>query len=280
MSGNVGPLSVNRSHPLAVGRRHWWLALPGRTAGGARWLDLMGTLHATPSGGPTWRGPSRPGGRGHLLFDGTDDHAATASAPSHAAFTVGAWVRPDAVNSQWHHFVGHQIDGNNRQFNLTLSSGTYQTPANTLALFVRTNLGDYSTATAAVTAGVWYRVIGTFDGSNIAIYLDGRLASTAGATGTPTTPTTAITIGNLFNSGTPVSGESFAGAMDDVVYASRVWSASEVALDYRLSRMGHPGLLVRGNPALLAAPAGGGGGPAVVVRRSPSHSRSGSRGIA
>jgi hypothetical protein len=52
------------------------------------------------------------------------------------------------------------------------------------------NVGGYKDIYAPITPGVWYDAIGTWDGSTASIYLDGKLVSSAAASGTMTLPTT------------------------------------------------------------------------------------------
>ena len=74
---------VNWGHPLNRGLVFWGLVTPG-TYSGTRFTDLTnpgssgnhGTLSGSSSDGPpAWQGTNRPGGWGHLKFDGgTTEH--------------------------------------------------------------------------------------------------------------------------------------------------------------------------------------------------------------
>ena len=78
------------------------------------------------------------------------------------------------------------------------------------------------TSTTALAVGTWYQVSCTYNGSTLAIYINGT-ATTAVASGTPRTSTEALHIGS--NSGT---GEWFDGAIDEVRIYSRVLSSTEL----------------------------------------------------
>src|SRR5690349_1214055 len=90
---------INQDHPLNHGRVAWWLTLPG-LEGGKYLYDLCGrspgtlTNMTTTSSG--WRGTTRPGGYGHLLFDGSNDVVnMTVPSQTTTGFTATAWFYTD-----------------------------------------------------------------------------------------------------------------------------------------------------------------------------------------
>jgi hypothetical protein len=94
-------------------------------------------------------------------------------------------------------------------------------------------LGDSSAAQVFVSEtqvedGAWHHLAGVYDGSQVRLYLDGVLKSTAALSGAPiNTPGTTLTIGFAPSSGGPPAS-FFDGRIDDV----RVWydvrSADEI----------------------------------------------------
>jgi hypothetical protein len=102
------------------------------------------------------------------------------------------------------------------------------------------------TSAVGVPAGSWHHVAGTFDGTELAVYIDGQLAATTSASGSlsPATGT------NLMVGADPVNPvDKFTGVVDEVRVYNRALSAAEIA-------------------ALHAAsdPADGSADPALVLR--------------
>lgn len=244
----VGPLVVNRGHPLNRGRVAWWLALPGTNYGGARWYDLAGSNHGTLTNGPAWRGTSRPGGWGHLLFDGVNDRVDVADAAPldlTGPLAVAFWMNLTGVTAE-------QV-----VVSKGTSAGYFIEVISSKVGFAAGSLEMFSAATLAPNR--WTHVVCTYNLATMIVYLDGASSnSTANATA-PAANTDLLRIGAYSNNGLCV-----AGAVDDVAIWSRALSAAEVALDYRLSRQGYPGLLVRAGWPAAAAAAG-----ATFVAREP-----------
>jgi hypothetical protein len=78
------------------------------------------------------------------------------------------------------------------------------------------NTSDWST-------GNWYNVIGTYDGSNVKLYLDGVLKDTVALTGTVDNATQSFRIGRYGAS------SDFNGNIDEVAIWNRALSASEIS---------------------------------------------------
>jgi hypothetical protein len=77
---------------------------------------------------------------------------------------------------------------------------------------------------AGVTDGDWHHVVGVYDGGEIALYVDGGLVGSTPTFGaTPSTNTTALTIGSFFG-----VGATFNGEIDQLRLYDEALSASEV----------------------------------------------------
>ena len=62
--------------------------------------EWMERRHAgTLTNGPAWKGASRPGGWGHVLFDGSNDYVTVPHSARLAltVFTIGAGVAPGST---------------------------------------------------------------------------------------------------------------------------------------------------------------------------------------
>lgn len=155
-----------------------------------------------------------------------------------AALTLAAWVRFDLtltnapIIAKWGATPGYLLlvdSTTSNKFNFTIRIGA-------------ANKTVISTSTYNSTG--WHRVVGTYDGATVTLYVDGLSTGTPVSTsGAITNPSDSLVFGNYSASGT--SGTAFAGGMDDIVVANRAWSQSEVTEDYEESRLGYPNLLNR-----------------------------------
>lgn len=73
----------------------------------------------------------------------------------------------------------------------------------------------------ALSAGTWYRLVATYDGSNLRMYLNGALQATTIASSMRTSPTGVILIGNNMN-----------GDIDDVKIYNYALTENEIAADF------------------------------------------------
>ncbi|HWJ08909.1 MAG TPA: LamG-like jellyroll fold domain-containing protein, partial [Nocardioides sp.] len=94
--------------------------------------------------------------------------------------------------------------------------------------------GGYKTARATITPHRWYHVVGTWDGAEIKLYVDGELAATTAATGALTLPAATARAWTLGADSSPNAGAQFyakARLADARIYG-RALGADEVrALD-------------------------------------------------
>jgi hypothetical protein len=174
LTGGAVPLwgAINRSHPLNAGRIGWWLTLPGR-GWGPKVYDLTNQNHGSFAGITSsvtsgWQATPRPGGWGHIAFDGVDDQitlANTASLRLPAStnrFSIALWARPDAGNAvKFVNLVNVGVpEFNNKGYQLRISSDPH--------LFGQfgTNLANLTLLGAAtITYGVWSHFGLTWNGN-------------------------------------------------------------------------------------------------------------------
>jgi Concanavalin A-like lectin/glucanases superfamily len=237
---------VNMGHFLNAGRVSWFLALP-HLYGGPTWSDLMGLNPATLTNMTSvsgWRSTTRPGGFGHLQFDGVDDYCLCTNGPALSitgAISVAAWVRLDNVSNP---SIWAAKDNNVGGRAYTLDMDNFSGPP-VPRFYINGGGGTNEAAgTVPIPQGAWQRYVGMFlPGNSLSIYVNGILAGiTSTAVTTIPTATTPLRIGARAYSG----AESFTpGAIDDVSVWNRALSASEVRADYELSIRGYPGVLNR-----------------------------------
>lgn len=233
------PDPIVRHHPLAHGLMTFWLTVPGLD-GGNKWYDLHGlrngTLTNMSAGGGGWKPSTRPGGYGHVLFDGTDDSVVGPSVQFSGAaepLTLAAWFNSSSIaTSQGIVYTNnagtqrHQIEVASSKFE-ALSRGAGSTAA---------------VCAPTLTSNTWYFGVGVWaNSSSRKAYLNG---------GSQASDTTSQAISGPFGFGAGKSGGStpqpFIGAIDSVMCYSRALSAAEVHALYLESRLGFPELLRRG----------------------------------
>lgn len=251
---------LDTEHPLAQGLVACWMVLPGWD-GGRFWYDLagnnVGTLTNMTTSASGWRGTTRPGGFGHVAFDGTDDYVSIAAAPAIqpvTAITLCQWIKTSGTGSV-------SLEKSNNPG----SDDSYQfyVPST-----VRLTVAGASVSSAtAVTDNRWHHLCGTYNGSTMAIYIDGNQEASASLTGNITYSSQPLWIGQNNPASRQVNG-----SIDDTRIYSRALSAAEVWALYRTPVLGYPEL--RHAHAPLA-----GASSAVTFRRTLHElgTRSGSR---
>lgn len=245
--------SIARGHPLNRGRKHWWLALPN-LSGGRRWFDMVGGAHATLTNMTTsasgWRTPTRRGGFGQLLLDGTDDYLTATGGVTSLPVTVTACFNAATTSS-----VILFNQGSTNGYRVALWGGAIR--------FSLGSVGDYLSA-LTFSANAWYfvAVAVTGAGGTATAYLaplaGGPVLSESAAIGTPAATPATILLGAYDTSPSFVYG----GALDSVSVYNRALPATEVSALLDQERRGYPGVLARpSSRTLIANAAAAGGGP-------------------
>ncbi len=236
------------NHPLNEGRVAWWLTLPVRF-GGPAWWDLVRGSQGTLTGfaaGHGWNTASNPGATGSISFSGSEYVSTTKSSPAGTNnITVACWVNPAVLTrgdlvTAWNNgaTVGDQFD-----LLYGLSSGKPQ-------FYISSGLANISSgaSSVAMSTGTWYRVVGIFRNGTLGVYLNG--INTAFSTPAITLGSGAkIRLGNNINGDGP-----FSGYLNDCAVWNRGLSDVEIALDYKLSRQGYPGVLRRRQRVAYSTP--------------------------
>jgi hypothetical protein len=158
---------------------------------------------------------------GAVNFD-TTDYFTASSTPSlniTDAITISAWIYALDWSSN-RRIVQKGLNDN--QYRLTAEGGILK--------FELLQVTFGSIATALPSTSQWHHVVGTYDGGTIAIYIDGALANSTGATGSMFTSTDDVFIGTKSGS---TAGDFFDGKIDDVRIYNRGLSATEVAALYK-----------------------------------------------
>ena len=180
--------------------------------------DEMKANPGTYVGSPTLGVPGTLSGDPNtaVAFNGSSQYLRAGSSPTMAAITLEVWAK----TSSW--VVNSAMAG---QWAVT-GAMLYVVDANHLGFY----LNDTYTITAvAPSAGAWHHIVGTFNGTQGRLYVDGSLV--AGPT------SAAFSLPNVFSEiGTynNASGAKFGGSLDEVAVYNRALSATEVLNHYAL----------------------------------------------
>ncbi len=190
----VGPATVT---PTLVGQ--WTLDNDVKDSSGSG-------NNGTAKGGPTFVAAGRIGAS--LKLDGTDDYVDCGAATNlniTDQVTLSAWIKPaNFANSSYQTFVGkgdhaynlQHTDGNLIQF--YIYDGTWRN-AN-------------SAAVTSTMNNAWHHVAGTFDGTQLKLYVDGGIVASTLYTGDIDTAAHAVNVGRNSENST----RFFAGEIDEV----------------------------------------------------------------
>ena len=149
---------------------------------GTTWTDLSENARtATLTSGPTFSSANG----GSILFDGTDDIALVGTSTyTFNGGSVEIWTKLTS-NNRNQGFLGVQTGGGPAYINLWMASNNlmrWEVIGNTGQTYLAIN------ATTAFATGIWYHVVGTFDGATNRLYINAvqEASTTTGATNIPT----------------------------------------------------------------------------------------------
>lgn len=175
--------------------------------------------------------------QGGLGFDG---NAAAVQVPDAqslepAAVSVSAWVNSSAAPGSFRYIVAK---GANEC--LAASYGLYTGAGGGLDFYVSSDGGFSWTLSPAAGPGVWngqwHNVVGTYDGSSVRLYVDGRQVGS----GTPDTAPIAYGLPNsdnlMIGDYPACSSTDFSGSIDEVKVFDRALAAPEIGVGYQISR--------------------------------------------
>jgi len=196
----------------------WWKLDEG--SGGTAADSSGHNLHGTIAGNPTW--VDGPAGKA-LKFDGDGDYVDLGNDSSlnmTTQITVAAWIKVDAFDCEWQAIIT-KGDGSWRlQRNGTKSSIEFACTG----AFVPGALVGSLFGNIGVNDGRWHHIAGTYDGSKICLYVDGKLDIASEAAGSIEVNDYDLLIGA--NAEKP--DRNFKGSIDDVRIYSYALSAEEV----------------------------------------------------
>ena len=143
---------------------------------GTTWTDLSNSGNdCTLTNGPSFSS----GNKGSILFDGVDDYVNLPFKESlnNVNTTLGVWIKSSYVTGP-----------NNRHYifdALEHRAAIFVDEPNELNFFVNTSSGVSSVVyiDSRISQNIWLNLVGTYDGSNIKLYLNGELVGTTSHSG-------------------------------------------------------------------------------------------------
>jgi len=145
-----------------------------------------------------------------------------------SAITIEAWIKCDDITAQKCP-VGRD-DLTNRNFFLLAWDD-----AKFYFYFYVSGSAKAVASTTSYTANTWFYVVGTYDGANQKLYINGALEDNDAETGNIDNDDVSLTIGALEDGG----GRHFKGSLDEVRVYNRALSLAEVTKNYNHGKSKH-----------------------------------------
>jgi hypothetical protein len=188
-----------------------------------------------------------------LTFDASDDQVVVPTNETldiQDQITMMAWIQPGAnLTADWRTVMGKSptnVLGQN-----TFSYDFRSDQSGVLRFSV--NLGAWQFVLGpTLTEGTWYHIAGTFDGTELILYVDGEPVGATAASGQIVVTPDPFCVGNIINAAGATQNEYWSGIIDEVRLWDRALSADEVATNMELSReqlVGSNPFALRPNPA-------------------------------
>jgi hypothetical protein len=184
--------------------------------------DFSGSGNVGTTSNTTWSTSGRYGGA--LSFNGTSSRVNIADSNSldlTTGMTLEAWVRP-TLTTNWRTVILKERTGG---LAYALYSSNGPNPGTFISTSGGSDLGPM--ANSALVANTWSHIAGTYDGSQVRLYVNGVLAGSQAVTGNILTSTGALRIG-----GNAVWGsEYFAGLIDEVRIYNNARTQAQIQAD-------------------------------------------------
>jgi hypothetical protein len=171
-----------------------------------------------------------------IVFDGTNDYINVPYNTSHNLTnqgTISVWINPASLTQgSFAGIVAQCTGGSANQQAYTLS---WRQISNALLGQICNGSGTYNEMYAPLptTANVWYNIVFLWNGSNLIMYNNGVVISTATQTINSQVLSTDLTIGGYTYKGAGGGGEYFNGSIAKVEIYNRALGVSEVLNNYR-----------------------------------------------
>ena len=164
-----------------------------------------------------------------LKFDGSDDHIDIPKPTPEILqpekmITMMAWVKPDKIQGDWDCILSMQ-KGTTGSNTYSIDIGSPSTPGKIGVIVNDTRIND----TEEITAGSWYHVAATYDGSKIILCKDGEEVAEKDYTGPfQYAEGGRLVINGNYNSANGGLGEFVEGIIDEVILLDEALTANEI----------------------------------------------------
>jgi len=146
---------------------------------------------------------------GCLLLDGSDDYAQADNSTSlnitGSKITLAAWVRFDVIDNVPEIIIGKPYNATSHTvpyFSYSLHRiGSY------FRMFITIGNTNKYASGGSIKANTWYHVAGTYDGSAVKLYINGKLVNSYAASGSITGYNTPLLLGINGGKGEPLDGK-------------------------------------------------------------------------
>jgi hypothetical protein len=201
-------------------------------SGSSTWNDLSGNNNSgSLVNGPTFSSENG----GSIVFDGANDYIECGN-PSSLTLIAGT---TNLTISGWVNFSVYSGSSGPQNYSVVTNYGNYTTtiwlvenPGNTLRFRVVAGGADVSVSDTSIhLLNTWYYFVGTYDGSNMKIYMNGSLKNTRAQTGTLSAANGTMRIGAYEGGGYCLKGNV---ALTQVY--NRALSASEILQNYNAQK--------------------------------------------
>ena len=202
---------------------------------GTSWKDLVGDNNGVLNNSPTFSAANG----GSFDFDGVDDYASVPTSTDLGLTNVGtisAWIKPHTLTQgSYANIVSKNTGGGANQQTYTFS---WRQANNAIFLEICNGIGGYNGLYAALptTANVWYNLVGTWNGSNLYIYINGVVKATLTQTVNSQVLNTNLTIGGVTYNGAGGSNSYFNGNIANVKLYKKGFTAAEITQNYNAQK--------------------------------------------
>jgi len=173
-----------------------------------------------------------------LRFDGVDDYVEVPDSPSldiTDEITIEVWVKGYGFAGDFRQIVGKSPDTVLRHLNFAYDLRVDK--AGPLRFSI--NNGDWQYVLATIEEGKWYHVVGTYDGSEMRLYVNGELKDTKSVSGSIITNDAPVSIGRL------PTDDYWNGIIDEVRIYNRALSEEEIRALYERGVAPRPKLAIK-----------------------------------
>ena len=199
---------------------------------GTTWSDLSGNNYSgSLVNGPTFSSANA----GSIVFDGTDDYVNVPHNTSQnltSQGTISAWINPATLTQG--SFAGIVAKNTGGTVNTQTYTLSWRQVSERLFGQICNGSGTYNEVFGAfpTVANVWYNIVLTWNGSQLVMYNNGVVISTATQTVNCQILSTDLTIGGYTYKGAGGSGEAFNGKINKVELYNRGLLSQEVLQNY------------------------------------------------